>query len=315
MNEVATSTLGCNKYTVENAIVEGNRKFEGALSIVTKDIEMLRSRQDMIYVKQDVLQSTLAGETPPLSRSFRSSSCPSTVQSRPASIWSPTAPIMSNQQPQIGTPGVESVLTPTETTLQQPQSFLGELSDISAEEVQSLLSGGIADSVEGVSEHDNVLGHPSGALSPYYLCLTGTPVSNYGAAASQSIHSAEIPATAPITATDQRQPINFSGKVSSSALIDPNIIIQQNRTLCEMSRVGRLALLLARWSYFGDDILAVSTLKGKGHYSALDQEKLRGIVSFIHAQEPFRRMSVEDFHRRVQPKILRAIGDHCKNKR
>lgn len=307
-------TVGASIRRVENAIVESNNKFERAFSIVTKDIEMLRSRQDMIYVKQDVLQSTLAGETPSASRIFRSSSCPSTVPSKPASIWSP-APIMSNQLPQR-TPGVESVLqtpTPSGSTLQQPQGFLEELSDISAEEVQSLLSASIVESVEGVSEQDNVnvFGHPSGALSPYYLCLTGTPVSTQSETASQIINSTGI---SPIVPTDQSQQINFAGRVLSTALIDPRTVIQQNRTLCDLSRVGRLGVLLARWSYFGDDILAVSTLKGKGHYSALNQEKLRGIVSFIYAQEPFRHMSVEEFHNSVEPKTLRTIGDHCKKK-
>ena len=35
------------------------------------DISNLKSRQDMLFVKQDIIHSTLAGETPPVSRSNR----------------------------------------------------------------------------------------------------------------------------------------------------------------------------------------------------------------------------------------------------
>lgn len=121
-----------------------------------------------------------------------------------------------------------------------------------------------------------MLGHLL-VLSHSYLYLTGTPGSIQSETPSQSIHSAGTPAT-PISPPDQSEPINFSGSILSTALIDPHTVIQQNRTLCDMSQDRQLAVLLDCWSYFRDSILAVSTLKGKEHYSALNQETLRTIL-------------------------------------
>ena len=44
--------------------------------------------------------------------------------------------------------------------------------------------------------------------------------------------------------------------------------------------VGKIAVALERYSYFGDDILQISTLKGKECKRALDPHKLEALHSF-----------------------------------
>lgn len=61
-------TVGASICRVENAIVESNNKFERAFSIVTKDIEMLRSRQDMIICEAGC-PAVYTGRRNPLSES------------------------------------------------------------------------------------------------------------------------------------------------------------------------------------------------------------------------------------------------------
>ena len=62
----------------------------------------------------------------------------------------------------------------------------------------------------------------------------------------------------------------------------------------DVTNVGRLGVLLARCSFFGDDFLQVSTLKGKGNRRGLDPHKLKSLLTEIHGQAfPF--MNKEDF--------------------
>lgn len=51
--------------------------------------------------------------------------------------------------------------------------------------------------------------------------------------------------------------------------------------------VRYVGVSLARFSYFVDDILRVSTLKGKSKkHIALNPHKLEGLYSFVHQLEP-----------------------------
>ena len=50
----------------------------------------------------------------------------------------------------------------------------------------------------------------------------------------------------------------------------------------DVSNAGRLGVLLARCSFFGDDVLQVSTLRGKGNRRGLDSQKLYSLMLEIH---------------------------------
>ena len=76
-----------------------------------------------------------------------------------------------------------------------------------------------------------------------------------------------------------------------------------------MNNVGCFAILLARCSFFGDDVLQVSTLKGKGS-CPLDTHKLEALRSTIHNQLPL--MSKEEFGAIVRPKVECASRDYLK---
>ena len=82
----------------------------------------------------------------------------------------------------------------------------------------------------------------------------------------------------------------------------------------DCSNVGRFAVLLARCSYFGDDVLQVSTLKGKGNRRGLDTHKLKSLLTDVHGKA-FPYMSQEDFTAKVQSKIEQALRDYLKPSR
>ena len=54
----------------------------------------------------------------------------------------------------------------------------------------------------------------------------------------------------------------------------------------DANNVGRLGVLLARYSFFGDGILHESTLKGKGKRPALDPTILNSLMVTVHSKHP-----------------------------
>jgi len=104
----------------------------------------------------------------------------------------------------------------------------------------------------------------------------------------------------------------FAQTFTSGNLIPASVMIEarlKNRPL-DVSNVGRFAILLAQCSFFGDDVLHISTLKGKGNRRPLDTHKLRALMSVIHDQLPL--MSQEEFAAIVQPRVERALRDCLK---
>ena len=60
--------------------------------------------------------------------------------------------------------------------------------------------------------------------------------------------------------------------------------------------MGKLACMLARQSYFGDDVLKVSTVHGKSaQYHALNPQKLSALLAMIHELPQFREKSKQEF--------------------
>ena len=70
----------------------------------------------------------------------------------------------------------------------------------------------------------------------------------------------------------------------------------------DSSNVGRFGVLLVRCSFFGDDVLQVSTLKGKGNHRGFDPHKLESLLSEIH-KRAFSEMSRDEFSYKIQPKV------------
>lgn len=104
----------------------------------------------------------------------------------------------------------------------------------------------------------------------------------------------------------------FSRTFTSTSLIPANVLIERklkNKPL-DVNSVGRFAILLARCCFFGDDVLQISTLKGKGNRRPLDTHKLESLMSTIHEQLP--SMSMEEFCATVRPKVERALRDYLK---
>ena len=63
-------------------------------------------------------------------------------------------------------------------------------------------------------------------------------------------------------------------------------------------------LQYSRCCYFGDDVLQVSTLRGKGNCRGLDPHKLKSLLTEVHG---FPYMTQEDFAAKVQMKIKQAL--------
>lgn len=77
----------------------------------------------------------------------------------------------------------------------------------------------------------------------------------------------------------------------------------------DVNNVGHFAILLAHCSFFGDDVLPVSTLKEKGIIVPLTH-KLEALMSTLHEQLPL--TSKEEFGDVVQSKVEHALRDYLK---
>lgn len=322
------------------------------LESISKDVQGLRSRQDLLFAKQDILQATIAGETP-LSRTYRSGS--STL------VWSPapnSPPFTLPLQPSFRVPVPPSrTLTPTPTPTptpipsQLPQQLQDNLSVLSAEDVESVLSeqppqseGVPKDPDSGTTDlpgsgnppleqqgHSSLcpsLLHPSSTTNPG-LTELGSLLLDLGIDISTAVHGCPLTSAQSTTNTGSkveaqrtRSPLTcttscedyFSQEFTSANLISPSALCEvklRNRQL-DLSNVGRFAILLARCCFFGDDVLQVSSLKGKGGRQALDAHKMEALMSVIHEQQPFVNLSKEEFSATVQKRVERSLRDYLK---
>ena len=61
------------------------------------------------------------------------------------------------------------------------------------------------------------------------------------------------------------------------------MILQALELTPNYSNVGRISVALARYAYFGDNVLRVSTLKRKGkQHAALDVHKFEALNVFVY---------------------------------
>jgi hypothetical protein len=139
------------------------------------------------------------------------------------------------------------------------------------------------------------------------------PTTQSDPGACQAAHTAQlIPRVTSENRSDHRNPLTDC--VYSNSLIDPDIVVKELSTNIGLDTVGRVGVSLARYSFFGDDILRISTLKGKGKkHLALNPHKLEAMISFIHNLEPFKNLSKEVFDTSVRARVERALKDHLKS--
>lgn len=108
----------------------------------------------------------------------------------------------------------------------------------------------------------------------------------------------------------------LSTQLSPSSLVFTNFRSKLKGKEIDLTNVGRLGVLLARCSYFSDDILQSASLKGKGRGNrpGLDPQKLNSLFTDIHCQA-FRNMTPEDFGAKIKPRIEQSLRDYLKPSR
>ena len=102
---------------------------------------------------------------------------------------------------------------------------------------------------------------------------------------------------------------NPSGNLKTDVVIKA---FSKKYTTLDASNVGRLAVLLARYCFFGDRVLHASTLKGKSKRPPLDFKTYECLISCIHNTYPYSDMTKTEFRNKIQPKIQRALVDFLK---
>ena len=103
---------------------------------------------------------------------------------------------------------------------------------------------------------------------------------------------------------------------NSADLKDPQAVMRKYAEFANVADMGKLACMLARQSYFGDDILRISTVHGKSpRYRALNPQKLSALLAAIHALPEFRNKSKQEFSLLYMPKISTALSRLCVNLR
>ena len=97
--------------------------------------------------------------------------------------------------------------------------------------------------------------------------------------------------------------------VNSDSLID--VVEGLSTVNIGYDSVGRIGVSLARFSCFGDDVLRISTLKGKGkRHVGLSPHKLEAMYSFLHQLDPFRSLNID---LNVKNRVETALKDHLKS--
>ena len=105
-----------------------------------------------------------------------------------------------------------------------------------------------------------------------------------------------------------------STQLSHSSTVFANFQSKLKGKEVDLTNVGRPGVLLARCSYFGDDVLHGATLKGKGNRRGLDPQKLNSLFTEIHGHG-FGNMTPEEFTAMIRPRIEQYLHDYLKPSR
>ena len=126
--------------------------------------------------------------------------------------------------------------------------------------------------------------------------------------------------TASLTVSEGRNPSCSKPHLRTSSsfeLLDmlksADTVMEENRSLWTLSSVGKLAIRLARQSFFGDSVLMSATVTGKDR-PALDPAKMALLYDIIQ-KNVFKSTSVHEFEKNIIPRINNAIAGICKRLR
>ena len=272
------------------------------LQCITQDIQGLKSCQDMMYIKQDHIQSTLADEPSHYQNLQSSSKDTAVAYARNPGLSSP--PVSHHSRfvcptPNLTvTPGIYQA-GPSTGNLTQPTIDLTDI-DLPYFEGQSHfnLPSDIRTDIsdEGIQSFLSMNWDPKPPQSTTQSDPGVYPMSSKMVSSSKTSQSL-VPE-----------------RVYSDSLLEPEHVVKQLATNVTLETVGRLGVSLARFSFFGDDILHVSTLKGRGKkHLALNPHTLEALNAFIHQLEPFKCLSKDDFDINVKTKVETALKDHLKS--
>ena len=90
-------------------------------------------------------------------------------------------------------------------------------------------------------------------------------------------------------------------------------VVQDHPELCSVANVGTLAVKLARYSFFGDDVLRASSLTGKNG-APLNETQLELLQNFI-CNTVVPSMPLEDFKKHLWLLCKAALSNCCKRLR
>jgi hypothetical protein len=200
---------------------------------------------------------------------------------------------------------------------------------------QSVLAGNPLHSTLAATPQHSVLAgnppHSAHAATPQHSVLAGNPPHSALAATPQHSVLAGNPPHSALAATPQHA-VQTTTQVSSSCAtpsragpskkkwqasgVDPARLLDRS-IMYDVKDVGKLGRALASHVYFGESVLRVSTPCGdiKRGLVALDQAKLRNLVTDIHHHPSFACLSITDFEQLVKKKIFPSIAHLCKELR
>lgn len=242
---------------------------------IQKVQEQLIARQDQIFLKQDQIQSTL-------SEDFKQTS-----------LVSPNSSIVSWPPMPHTTQNVASV-----STMHAQKAFAHPFLIESRQSSQPMATSSDVQSYLSDADLESLLSLDWDVPEQSQLRENKYQEAQF--------HPAAVPSDT------NTVPCSSGTATTGQCLADPAVVIYNNSRLCNTKEVGKLAIALARDAYFGDELLSQSTLHGKGNSRALDSSKLSSLLSLIHANPAFSKMSKEEFSQIVKPKIMSSLQHHCK---
>ena len=302
---------------------------------LVQDMQGLKSRQDMLFVKQDRIQSTLSGQFPPIIRSPSSETAVAWSPSpRHSSMISPTCIYPSPVKCALAINATPSAVNPIPQT-----SRVTPLAIDLTPTAPNLMPAAIDPTLLVASDHVN-LGNSQPVVQQPFIPPFSPPM-DIDAHSTVSIDDIEsffsidwgreskdkttarsqsdpgFPLSQPIgsSCTAKKSQPALPSRVNSDSLIDPNVVLEGLSTVnIGYDSVGRIGVSLARFSFFGDDVLRISTLKGKGkRHVGLSPHKLEAMYSFLHQLDPFRSLNKKDFDLNVKNRVETALKDHLKS--
>ena len=125
--------------------------------------------------------------------------------------------------------------------------------------------------------------------------------------------------TASSTVSERSDPSCSKLRLRTSSFELPNMlksadtVMEENKSLWTLSGVRKLAIRLARQSFFGDSVLMSSTVTGKDR-PALDPAKMASLYDIIQ-KNVFKSTSVHEFEKNIIPRINSAVAGICKRLR